>query len=157
LEDSDGGEPREGRTTLRLRAREALREDGPAPQSADWTAPDSITGWWCAEWGNVDMPQPCIGVCVWRPADWVHVALYERQLALAEPALRAARALRRFVARAAAVTPRDGQWERNWQALRAQAVAALAGVRRGRAGAGAAGAPPPPPPESVVRVHLWPR
>jgi hypothetical protein len=71
------------------------------------------------------MPQPCIGVCVWRPADWVNLALYERQLSLAEPGLRAERSLSGFLARVAAVTPRAGEWQRNRDALRAQARVAL--------------------------------
>jgi hypothetical protein len=157
FEDPDG-EPREALAALRERARDALRGDGLVPPSADWAAPDTVTGWWCAECGNVDMPQPCIGVCVWRPADWVNVALYQHQLALAEPALRAARALGRFAGRAAAVTPREGQWERNWDALRAQAVAALAEyVPDAPAPEPPAGVPPHAPPEPLVRVHLWPR
>ena len=88
-----------------------------------------MTGWWCAQCGNVDMPQPCIGVCVWRPADWVNLALYERRLRLAEPGLRAARSLSGFLARAAAVTPRAGEWQRNLDAFRAQARAALQDLR----------------------------
>jgi hypothetical protein len=71
------------------------------------------------------MPQPCIGVCIWRPAAWVNLALYQRQLRLAEPGLRAARSLSGFLARVAAVTPRAGQWWRNWRALQAQARDAL--------------------------------
>ena len=55
-------------------------------------------------------------------AVWVNLVLYERQL---EPGLRAARALSGFLARLVAVTPRPGQWRRNWGALQAQARAAL--------------------------------
>lgn len=154
----NGGEPRAALAALRERARDALRADGPEPERADWGDPDTVTGWWCAECGNVDMPQPCIGVCVWLPADWVNVALYQRQLALAEPALRAARALRRFVGRVAAVTPREGQWERNWDALRTQAVAALAEYDPDApAPEPPTGVPPQATPEDVVRVHPWPR
>jgi hypothetical protein len=155
--DTEVGEPHEAFAALRERARRMLLETGPEPQRTDWAAPDTVTGWWCAECGNVDMPQPCIGVCVWRPADWVNVTVYERQLALAEPALRAARALRRFVARAAAVIPRDGQWERNQEALRVQADAALADhVPDAPAPESPPSRPPQPPPEPVVRVQLWP-
>jgi hypothetical protein len=104
------------------------------------------------------MPQPCIGICVWRPADWVSLALYERQLRLAEPGLRAARSLNAFLARAAAVTPRAGEWQRNLDALRAQARAALDDF------APDSPAPEAPPvgaprhdPDPVIRIHLWPR
>jgi len=106
-------------------ARRALREGGHGEDATDWASPATVTGWWCARCGNVDMPQPCIGVCVWRPADWVSLALYERQRKLADPSLRAASRLGRFLARAAAVTPRAGQWHRNWEALQPQARAAL--------------------------------
>jgi hypothetical protein len=116
-----------GDACLRLRdaARRALREGGREELRSEWASPATVTGWWCAQCGNVDMPQPCIGVCIWRPADWVNLALYEDQLRQAEPSLRAERSLSRFLARAAAVTPRAGEWQRNWEALRAQAGAAL--------------------------------
>jgi hypothetical protein len=114
-------EPRDALRELRVDARQALRDAGPEPAASDWASPNTVTGWWCAGCGNVDMPQPCLGVCVWRPAEWVNLARYEQQLSY----LRGARALQRFTAQAAAVVPREGQWERNWTALRAQARAAL--------------------------------
>lgn len=125
--DAQPSDPRDALLTLRADARRALLEAQAAGDGADWAAPADVTGWWCERCGNVDLPQPCLGVCIWRPADWVNVALYERELALAATALRAAPSLRRFVARAAAVTPREGQWQRNWTALQAQARAALEG------------------------------
>lgn len=142
---------------LRDRARQALRA-GAHEESTDWASPSSVIGWWCARCGNVDMPQPCIGVCVWRPADWVNVALYERQLGLAGPSLRAARTLHGLLARAAALTARAGQWQRNWEALQAQARTALEGYDPDSPTPG----PPPacgprPDPEPAIRVHLWPR
>jgi hypothetical protein len=117
-------------TLLRLRdgARRALRDAGRDEPRTDWDSPVTVIGWWCARCGNVDMPQPCIGVCVWRPADWVNVALYQHQLRLAEPGLRAARSLGAFLARVAAVTPCAGEWQRNLDAFRAQAGAALEDV-----------------------------
>ena len=120
------GDPREALLRLRDGARRALRDGGRDEPRTDWASPATVIGWWCARCGNVDMPQPCIGVCIWRPADWVNLALYERQLRLAEPGLRAVRALSGFLARVAAVTPRAGEWQRNRDAFRAQARAALA-------------------------------
>lgn len=146
---------------LRLRdgARRTLRSGGYEEFGADWASPATITGWWCAGCGNVDMPQPCIGVCVWRPAQWVSLALYERQLRVADPSLCAARSLRRFLARAATVTPHAGQWQRNWEALQAQAGTALADYAPDSPApeappGGGSGSPTADP---VIRVHLWPR
>jgi len=152
------GDPQE--TLLRLRdgARRALRDGGRDEPSTVWDSPATVTGWWCAQCGNVDMPQPCIGVCVWRPADWVNLALYERQLSLAEPGLRAVRSLSGFLARVATVTPRAGEWQRNWDALRTQARAALEDFVPDSPAAEAppVGAPRHDP-DPVIRVHLWPR
>lgn len=109
---------------LRDGARQALRDTG-GHDHTDWAAPATVIGWWCAQCGNVDLPQPCIGVCVWRPTQWVNLALYERRLGEAEADLRAVRALSELLRRIAVVTPRDGQWQRNWQALRARARVTL--------------------------------
>jgi hypothetical protein len=125
LAEADPPDGRRALLELHERAREALREGGPAPGD-DWPAPDTVTGWWCAQCGNVDLPQPCVGVCVWRPAEWVNVARYERDLELANTHLRRVRALRACVARLGAVVPRPGQEQRNWDALQALARAALA-------------------------------
>lgn len=84
---------------------------------------EAATTWWCPECGGIDAPQPCLGICVWRSVEWVKRSLYEseRQQALADHAR--ARALRELMRRIAYVTPRPGQWQRNWQALQAQAEA----------------------------------
>jgi hypothetical protein len=152
------GEPGDILVRLRAGASSAVRDGGHKAPRTDWSSPAAVTGWWCAECGNVDMPQPCIGVCVWRPADWVNITLYERQLRLAEPHLRAAHSLGTFLARAAAVTPRAGQAQRNLEAFERQAGVVLDDYAPG------APAPEAPPvtarrgaPGHVVRVHLWPR
>jgi hypothetical protein len=156
--DAQPQDPRDALVRIRGSARRALRDAGRGEDRTDWTSPDSVTGWWCARCGNVDMPQPCIGVCVWRAADWVNHALYDHQLALAQPGLRAARSLSGFLGRVAAVTPRAGQWRRNWEALQAQARAALGDFP-----------PDSPAPEwpptaarqpdsdSAIGVYFWPR
>jgi hypothetical protein len=103
---------------LRRRARAALRAE-PAPAPLD--EPDVVVGWWCDRCGNVDLPQPCIGVCVWRPVEWVHHARYEQ----ARAPLDAERELRRFLSLAAAAAPRAGREARHREALRARARAVL--------------------------------
>jgi hypothetical protein len=130
--DADGrpGDPGQVLLALRDGARRALRDGGRVEPRTDWASPATVIGWWCAQCGNVDMPQPCIGVCVWRPADWVSLALYERRLGLAEPDLRAERSLSGFLARAAAVTPRAGEGQRNLDAFSAQARTVLRDLRR---------------------------
>jgi hypothetical protein len=124
------GDPVQVLLELRDGARRALRDGGRVEPRSDWASPATVIGWWCAQCGNVDMPRPCIGVCVWRAADWVSLALYERRLRLVEPDLRAERALSGFLACAAAVTPRAGEGQRNRDAFRAQARAVLGDLRR---------------------------
>jgi hypothetical protein len=157
LAEAKPGDPRDALLTLRDSARRALRDDRHEEDGTDWASPSTVTGWWCARCGNVDMPQPCVGVCVWRPAQWVNLTLYERQLGLAEPALRGARSLHRFLARVAALTPRDGQWQRNWEALQAQARTALADYDPDAPAPAPPGGVSPQDPGPAVRVHLWPR
>ncbi|WP_169542251.1 hypothetical protein [Solirubrobacter soli] len=104
---------------LRAQARDAVVADA-LPE------PDVVVGWWCDRCGNVDLPQLCIGVCVWQPAEWVNLRLYE-------PVLHAERALTRFLRLAAAVTPRPGLEERNREALRAQARSLVSMTRQASA------------------------
>jgi hypothetical protein len=73
------GAPRDALLRLPDVARRARGDGGRHARPPDGSPPATVTGWWCAECGNVDLPQPCIGVWVWRPADWVGLALYERQ------------------------------------------------------------------------------
>jgi len=88
----------------------------------DWDEPvEFATTWWCARCGGIDAPRPCLGICVWRPVEWVNRTTYleEREVALAKRDTE--RHYRKLVRRAASVTPRAGQWERGWRALEAQA------------------------------------
>lgn len=123
--DAEPADARDALLALQARVRAARREAGPRLREPDREPPTIVTGWWCAACGNVDLPQPCIGVCVWRPADWVSLAGYERALGAAERDLRTERSLGALLDRVGAVTPRPGQWEANWQALRRQARTAL--------------------------------
>jgi hypothetical protein len=155
--DTQPHDPRDALLRMRESARRALRDDGRGEDRTDWGPPGTVTGWWCARCGNVDMTQPCIGVCVWRQADWVNLALYEHQLRLAEPGLRAARSLSGCLNRVATVTPRAGQWRRNWEALQAQARAALSDFSPESPAPESPPAGAPPEPDSALGVYLWPR
>ena len=86
---------------------------------------EHVTTWWCAECGGIDAPQPCLGICVWRPADWVNRTGYEAARSRAAGERDAERAMVRLLRRVAFVTPREGHWERNWRALHADAREAL--------------------------------
>lgn len=119
------GDARDALLTLRDGSRLVLRGTAPDERRFGMVPPATVTGWWCTKCRTVDLPQPCLGVCVWRPAEWVNLAVYERELVPAEAALRAAASLRGFLTLAAAVTPRAGEWQRNLDALREQARAVL--------------------------------
>lgn len=92
------------------------------PRGPDGDEPvEFATTWWCAACGGIDAPQPCLGICVWRSVEWVNGIRYleQREGVLAERDTEAR--LRGLVRRVASVTPRDGQWERGWRALAADA------------------------------------
>ncbi len=104
-------------------ARDALRSAPTVDEpGVDVREPaQSATTWWCAECGGIDAPQPCLGICVWREVEWVRNDAYERRreevLAVLETERRAGVLLRRL----AWATPREGHWERSWQALLSEA------------------------------------
>lgn len=108
---------------LQEAARRALQAAPPAPDPRAWADPEAVTGWWCAECGNVDLPSPCIGVCVWQPAEWVSLAHFDRELDRARSSLEPERTLSRFLTRVTRIRPRPGQAQRNWDALRAEGLA----------------------------------
>ena len=75
------------------------------------------TTWWCPRCGGVDAPQPCLGICVWRPFEWVAAEDYEQARSQLGDALDEERGLRELLRRAATITPRPGWWEHGWAAL----------------------------------------
>jgi hypothetical protein len=117
---------------LRDGARRLLAELGRAGPDADWADPMTVTGWWCAECGNVDLPQPCLGVCIWKPTDWVNVELYRSQLAVAVPWLRQADTMTRLLAHIAVLRPHAGLAQATWAALRERARASEVPLQRPR-------------------------
>lgn len=108
-------------------ARDALRAHPiPEPNHDDDQPAEHATTWWCAECGGIDAPQPCLGICVWRPVEWVNRSLYmhlrERILDQRERLQQARDLLRRL----ASVTPRQGHWQHGWQLIQHQARELLA-------------------------------
>lgn len=133
-EELAGASPAEGTwqaayQALQQSARSALRRPGlPAGRPDDLLSPvRTVVVWRCPDCGGLDAPQPCLGVCIWRPVQWVDAASYEagrsRALADRDAEQRLAGLLRTL----ASVTPRTGQWEQNWHALQRRAQDALAG------------------------------
>jgi len=109
---------------LRASARSALRAHAAAARAAADDLPagaQTVVVWRCPACGGLDAPHECIGVCIWRPAEWVNVTVYEAERSRAESDRGLERSLLGVVGRIAYSTPRDGEWERNWLALRSQA------------------------------------
>jgi hypothetical protein len=100
---------------LQASARTVLREQ-PAPPPLPEPA-RVFTTWWCPRCGGVDAPQPCLGICVWRPFDWVAAEDHEQLRSQMRETLAEEHRLRALLGRVVAVTPRPGQWGRGWAAL----------------------------------------
>ena len=79
----------------------------------------------CPECGGLDAAQPCIGVCIWRRLEWVEAGAFETERVQALRDFELERSLFDLVSRFARVTPRDGEWERNWCAFQGQARVVL--------------------------------
>lgn len=112
---------------LQQAARSALQRFKPAAAGPyDPLSPaDTVVVWRCRVCGGLDAPQPCIGVCIWRPAVWVDVALHESERSRAAADREAERLLAGLLGRLAFATPRAGQWERSLRTLQLQAGPAL--------------------------------
>jgi hypothetical protein len=86
---------------------------------------ERITAWRCIGCGKIEAPQPCIGVCQDRKVDLVDAVDYDQATADGSAARSQAEDLARLVRRLAHTTPSDGEWERSYRALQAQARALL--------------------------------
>ncbi len=107
-------------------ARAALRDH---PQRGEGRATEdevrAVTTWWCPDCGGLEAPQPCLGVCVWRPVEWVSRDLWQQERERLEVQLESEAALRGLLRQIAFITPREGQWRAGWQALSVHARRAL--------------------------------
>lgn len=110
--------------SFRERARLAVRGAGPGvrekPDGASLAVEPQVV-WRCPDCGGVEAPQPCIGVCIWQPLDWVEADVFQTERVRALRDMELERALHKLLARLARVTPRDGEWVRNWRAFQAEA------------------------------------
>ena len=77
--------------------------------------------WRCKDCGGLEETQPCIGVCIWRPVDWVELGTFESERVRALRDIEFEQALFGLLTRFARVRPREGEWGRNWLAFGAQA------------------------------------
>ncbi|WP_187368820.1 hypothetical protein [Baekduia soli] len=84
---------------------------------ADGDGPSVRTGWWCATCGNVDAPEPCLGICIWRATEWVNLDVYAAEDRRTISDRRHADALVKLARDVLAVTPRRGRYLDNWRAL----------------------------------------
>ena len=92
---------------LQQSARSALRHFKPPPAGRDdpLSPAAPVVVWRCQECGGLDAPQPCIGVCIWRPAVWVDSASYESQRSRAAADREVERSLAGLLRRLAFATP----------------------------------------------------
>ena len=102
-------------------ARVVLRAAGPWARGALDDAASSTVVWRCPDCGGLEATQPCIGVCIWRPLDWVEAGAFEAERATLLRDIELERSLFDLLSRFARVTPRDSEWERNWRAFQVQA------------------------------------
>jgi hypothetical protein len=110
--------------SARERVRLVLQAAGKPPLEASdgeaWSAETTVV-WRCLDCGGLEATQPCIGVCIWRPLEWVEAGAFAAERAQALRDIELERSLFDLVSRFARVTPRDGEWERNWRAFQGQA------------------------------------
>lgn len=126
LADEPG--PQQSCTRIRELARNTLRSELATPGSeVDAREPsEAATAWRCPECGGIDAPQPCLGICLWRPVEWVAAERYESERARVLRAVATADRLRSLTRRLAHVTPRAGAEEQTRRAFQAEAERTLA-------------------------------
>ena len=86
---------------------------------------ETISAWQCIGCGRIEAPQTCVGVCQDRRVEFVHSARHVQVVAELEGMRRERDALQRLVRTLASSRPRDGEWERSYRALQAQARALM--------------------------------
>ena len=85
-------------------------------------AEDRVKAWQCIGCGRIEAPETCVGVCEFKRIELVYG--FDHEQALAAERARMER-LEAVVSALALITPREGEWERSYRALQAQARDAL--------------------------------
>ncbi len=78
-----------------------------------------VKAWQCIGCGRIEAPRPCIGICQDRMVEFVPAADHRQTLARVD-------ALAALVRQLAWTKPREGEWQRSFLALQAQARELLA-------------------------------
>lgn len=86
-----------------------------------------FTAWVCGRCGWMEAPQPCLGVCVFRPVWLVAAQEYDTVRSDCLRAVRRLGELTALVGQLAWVTPRAGEWEESRRVWEARARSSLAG------------------------------
>ncbi len=86
---------------------------------------ERIVAWQCIGCGRIEGPQPCVGVCQDRKVTLVPADAYDSALARMRQAEARLAALESLARRMALSTPRNGEWEKSFRALQAEARRAM--------------------------------
>ena len=89
---------------------------------------EHVKAWQCIGCGRIEAPQNCVGICEDRRVELVYAFEHANALAQLDAAQRQSNALAALVRRLAWTTPRDGEWERSYQALQRDARQILASL-----------------------------
>lgn len=114
--------------SLQKSARTLIRSlDHGAISAQNKKVPDDerATVWSCATCGQVEAPQPCLGVCIRRNGDFVRSQDHDELAARVELAQASAREMAALVHQLAWVTPRAGEWDSACRAFQSKAITLL--------------------------------
>jgi hypothetical protein len=85
-----------------------------------------VTIWRCIGCGRIEGPQACVGICEDRKDEMVFATDHEAELELARRPVESLAAVLRQIA---FTTPREGEYERAWDALQSRARLVLDALR----------------------------
>ena len=91
---------------------------------------ERIAAWQCIGCGRIEGPQPCIGVCQDKKVTFVAADAYDAALAQLGATEARLAALESLARRMSLSTPRNGEWEKSFRALQAEARRALRAANR---------------------------